>query len=164
MAHLDQLLAAFDEAHRELEIALNGTSDDDLWRRPHERLWSIGEVACHVAFWEAIWLHSPSEERTLANLPIQSPIFHPAAQYYDPAVAPWKVELNADQLIAELKRIHEATNAHVRDLNPEYSTRVASRPEATWGWQLGYMVFHVGYHTGQIYSARHIFGHETEDN
>ncbi len=34
----------------------------------------------------------------------------------------------------------------------------------TWGNLVQYQVFHVAYHTGQIYSVRHLLGHETEDN
>ena len=53
MADIETLIDAWDEAHREFAIALEGLDDKDLWVRPHPRLLSIGELAAHIAATEA---------------------------------------------------------------------------------------------------------------
>jgi hypothetical protein len=52
MANLELLIKALDTAHWELGEAFKGLSDEDVWKRPHPRLLSVGELASHIAFWE----------------------------------------------------------------------------------------------------------------
>ena len=53
-AHLQIVKWQFwDSAHWEFSLAFEGLSDDDLWRRADPRLLSVGELAGHVALWEA---------------------------------------------------------------------------------------------------------------
>ena len=44
----------WDEAHREFAIACEGLADEDLWTRPEPRLLSVGELAGHIAYWQAV--------------------------------------------------------------------------------------------------------------
>ncbi|MEA2552859.1 MAG: hypothetical protein QOJ65_1035, partial [Fimbriimonadaceae bacterium] len=53
MAKLDQLIKAWDEGQWEFSLAFEGLADEDVWRRPHPQLLSIGELAGHIAFWDA---------------------------------------------------------------------------------------------------------------
>ena len=161
MHDIRTLIEVWDEAHRELMISLGGVETDDLWVRPHERLLSIGEIAGHVAYWET--------ERCFAkdSVPFESSLIDDRFRYYTGSVGETVVlDVSAEEVRKELEAIHAAAKASVEALNPGPEELVAWLPGDWWNWygNLQYMGFHVAYHTGQIYSARHILGHETEDN
>ena len=155
MSSIQPLLNAWDEGHRELGIALEGISTEDLWKRAHPRLLSVGELAGHVAYWQAEWTQTHD-----ASGP--SPLLNPGFRYYTSSVGePTVLDMDASTLFAEVMRVHEIARA----------TAAANEIESqcpgqwgTWGVLVTYQGFHVAYHTGQIYSVRHLFGHETEDN
>lgn len=163
MTTLTPLLEAWDEGHREFAIALNGLPDEDLWRRPHPRLLSVGELAGHVVYWEAVQVLGGGDNHPdLASLPIQSPLIDPAFRYYSDAVEhPFAAGMGVARIREEMARIHEATKAAVAGFGKEDACPGNWR---TWGNLIQYQAFHVAYHTGQTYSARHLMGHETEDN
>jgi hypothetical protein len=156
MANLDMVVKAWDTAHWEMGEAFKGLSDEDVWRRAHPRLLSIGELAAHVGYWEAQSFFGESFE---------TPLSVGAARYYSAnAAGPFTLPIGAEELYAELKRIHEACKAEFvagpkdsEELNPH-------RENASWGWTIEYQAFHLAYHTGQMYSVRHLLGHETVDN
>jgi uncharacterized damage-inducible protein DinB len=162
MSTLDALIEGWDEGHREFAIALNGCPDEDLWKRPHPRLLSVGELAGHVAYWQAVWVTDGSAELPdLEQLPIKSPLLNHGFRYYTSSVdAAVQLPLTNAEVIAEVARVHQA----VKD---SLAGREKDERHAHWG-TLGnliqYQVFHVAYHTGQAYSVRHLLGHETEDN
>ena len=73
--------------------------------------------------------------------------------------------MTAEQVFKELVRVHEESVAHLKELCPDRAGTPTGLPgNFTYGAQLEYMVFHIAYHTGQIYSARHLLGEETVDN
>ncbi len=93
MSTLSTLFPAWDEGHRELAIALNGTPDGDLWTRPNPRLLSVGELAGHVAFWEAVRAEGMGNKPDVAQLRIKSPLVDPGFHYYTHLVdKPYRVE------------------------------------------------------------------------
>ena len=157
------LIEAWDEAHREFAIALSGCPDGDLWKRAHPRLLSVGELAGHIAYWQAVWVtgngnHSPD----LGQLPLRSPLVDNAFRYYTGNVEqPTQLELTTAQVLDEVARVHEAAKSAVSGKGKDDSYPGQWR---TWGNLVQYQVFHVAYHTGQAYSVRHLLGHETEDN
>ncbi|HZH99403.1 MAG TPA: DinB family protein [Fimbriimonadaceae bacterium] len=163
MSSLNPLLVAWDEAHREFAIALNGVPDEDLWKRPHPRLLSIGELAGHVAYWQASWLLGGGDDRPdLSTLPIQSPFLNHAFRYYTPSLdTPVALPMNTEEVAREVISIHQIcrTVAAERESDSSYGGQWG-----TWGNLVQYQVFHVAYHAGQVYSVRHLLGHETEDN
>lgn len=55
MDTMEAFLGAWDEAHWEFTLAFEGLSDEDLWKRAHPRLLSVGELAGHVAYWQSVW-------------------------------------------------------------------------------------------------------------
>ncbi|HLK14675.1 MAG TPA: DinB family protein, partial [Fimbriimonadaceae bacterium] len=152
MSTLTPLVEAWDEAHREFAIALNGVPDADLWKRAHPRLLSVGELAAHVAYWQAVWaLGGGNANPDLATLPIQSPLLDAAARYYTTNVDhAFVAPLGTSQVLAEVARIHEAAKAvaaaHEKD--DPYPGQWG-----TWGNLVQYQAFHVAYHTGQAYSV-----------
>jgi hypothetical protein len=162
MSRLDTLIDAWDEAHRELAIGLGGVTDEDVWKRAHPRLLSVGELVGHVAHWQAVWIMGGGSDRPdIGELPVQSPLVGDGFRYYTSSVdRTVSLDLNAADLLAELARVHDAAKQYV----------LARRDEpypgqwGTWENLVQYQAFHVAYHTGQIYSVRHLLGHETEDN
>lgn len=163
MSTLTPLIEAWDEAHREFAIALGGLPDGDLWKRAHPRLLSVGELAGHVAYWQAVWtLGEGSDKPDLAQLPLQSPLLDHAFRYYtthvDSAV---ELKIGTAKVLAEVERVHEAAKAALADKGKDDK---CPSQWGTWGNLVQYQVFHVAYHTGQAYSVRHLLGHETENN
>ncbi len=163
METIEALVEAWDEAHWEFTLAFEGLSDEDLWRRPHPKLLSVGELAGHVAYWQAVWtLGDGGDKPDLGLLAVKSPLIDHAFRYYTSHVDhPSELELGTSQVLADLRRVHEAAKAAVagkarNDPHPGHWK--------TWGNLIRYQVFHVAYHCGQAFSARHLMGHATTDN
>jgi uncharacterized damage-inducible protein DinB len=151
----EEALKPLDSAIWEMSEAFQGLNDEDVWVRPHPRLLSIGELAAHVAYGEIQWMY-PEMESPLTAQPVT---------YYPHAVAqPLHAEMGAEALYAEVKRVHEACKAHILETRPDLTSKLPRRDDWTWGYTLEYMAFHIAYHTGQMYSVRHLMGHETADN
>lgn len=152
---LAEALAPVDSALWELGEALQGMRDEELWVRPHPRLLSVGELVTHIAMGEMRWLVPD----------LESPLRIDTLNYYPVAVGqPLVLPLGVEALQTELRRIHEATKARLFKSPPDLATTLPERNDWTWGYALEYLAFHVAYHTGQIYSARHLMGHDTPDN
>lgn len=157
MANLDLLVKALDTAHWEMSEAFKGLPDADVWRRAHPRLLSVGELAAHIAYWEA--------QSFLGEGGAESPLFMPEARYYTAnADEPFSLDLGAEAVLAEVQRIHALCKATFAADPKDSEHPNPNRNDWTWGWTLEYQAFHVAYHTGQMYSVRHLLGHETVDN
>ncbi|MBL8088260.1 MAG: DUF664 domain-containing protein [Chthonomonas sp.] len=154
MTH-EEALKPIDSAIWEMSEAFQGLEDRDVWVRAHPRLLSIGELAAHVAYGEATWLYPE----------LVSPLVVRQASYYPHTVdGGVTLEMGTEDLYAEVKRVHEACRAHVLAMRPDLEAVLPWRDDWTWGYTLEYMAFHAAYHTGQMYSVRHLMGHETADN
>lgn len=154
MTH-EEALKPLDSAIWEMSEAFDGLEDKDLWVRPHPRLLSVGELASHVAYGEARWLHPQ----------LESVLLTPVLRYYPYTIEqPLTLDLGTEALYAEVKRVHEACKAHVLAERPDLAAKLPDRDDWTWGYTLEYMAFHIAYHTGQMYSVRHLLGHGTADN
>lgn len=155
MDNINALTAAWDEAHWEFTLAFEGLTDEDLWKRPHPSLLSVGELAGHVAYHEA----SMADGGT-----VQSPLVDKRFNYYDDhAKNPVLLDLTVQQVLDELKRVHQAAKEGIAQVQ-DFNATVPWRNDATWYQVLQYGAFHVAYHCGQAYSVRHLLGHETTDN
>lgn len=155
--HLGDLFAAWDEAHVDIQTALTGTPNVDLWTRPHPRLLSVGELAGHVAYWEVVNVFEPLARPA-------SFLFDPRFAELNPNSQPAEFDLTTEQLTAELARLHGLAVQELQHLNPTANQPVHFRPEVSWKWRVTSMVIHAAYHAGQIYSARHALGHDTPEN
>src|SRR5687767_15965986 len=113
MSTLAPLIEAWDEGHREFSIAMGDFPDADLWKRPHARLLSAGELSGHIAYWQAVWTLGEGNDRPdFERLSFKSPLLSHAFRYYTTNVEqPFKVHLNAKQVIDEVMRIHEVAKA-----------------------------------------------------
>ena len=168
---LDHHLKSLDLCYFEVTEAFNGLQDDNVWKRPAPGLLSIGELAGHIAYWEAVRFAGDSEDggatRDLANCKIKSPLLDPQFGYFTETIQTVPTEshqaLTAQQVEAELHQIHSEAIGCLKDRNPD----LQSKPpywQSTLDDFLRYMTFHVAYHTGQMYSARHLLGEIPPDN
>lgn len=153
---MEYLVRALDTAIWELGEAFEGLPNDDVWVRAHPRLLSVGELAAHIAYGEASFF---------LGLDFESPFVNKAVNYYSNIVeAPFTLDLRASEVLAEVSRVHEESKENFIALNPQSKDKNPFRDGWTWEKALEYQVFHVAYHTGQIYSVRHLLGHDTVDN
>jgi hypothetical protein len=156
MTELDVLMKSLDMAHWEMSEAFGGLQDEDVWKRADPRLLSVGELAAHVAYWEA---------QSFFGEGFESPLTVAMARYYTTNVdEPFTLALGAEEVLAEVRRVHEACKAAFNAQPPSPDEVNAHRGDWTWAFTIQYQVFHVAYHTGQMYSVRHLLGHETVDN
>jgi hypothetical protein len=147
---------ALDAAVWELGEGFKEFPEADLWLRPHPKLLSVGELAAHVGYWEGFSFLGPDHV---------SPLNQSRASYYlNHVESPFSLDLTPEQVYTEVKSIHERGKAQFfaepRDLDASSSFRT----EWSWRTLLEYQAFHVAYHTGQIYTVRHLLGHQTVDN
>lgn len=167
MANLDLLIKAWDEALWEFTLVFNGLSDEDVWRRPSPQLLSIGELTAHVCYYEAVMTTdpAPTPKGSIDQIPIKSILIDPRFDYYttnvDDAIV---VDMGAQDLLGELKRIHAEAKAEATKVPRDSDDPIGGRENSTWGGYIQYLGFHAAYHAGQAYSVRHFFGHKTEDN
>ena len=163
MAKLEMLLKCSDDAHWEFYLAVEGLSDADLWRRAHPQLLSVGELAGHVAYWEAVSIASYLPEDSPNR--IVSPLVDKRFDYYTNEVNnPVALDLGVDEVLNELKKIHLSFRSATETIDPDSDDAIPDRPGFTWGAYLRYQAFHIAYHTGQAFSVRHLMGHMTNDN
>ena len=154
MTH-EEAIKPLDSAIWEMSEVFDGLKDDDVWVRAHPRLLSIGELAAHVAFGEIKHLHKD----------FSSPFASDENAYYLYSVEKTLVlAMTAQEVYEEVKRVHEACKEKFLTDRPDLSGKNPYRDEWDWSCTMEYMGFHIAYHTGQMYSVRHLMGHETNNN
>ncbi len=168
---LEDNLAVLELGYFEVGEAFKGLADENVWKRPAPGLLSVGELAGHIAYWEAVRFayegESGETRPDLAKCTVKSLLVDDRFRYYpstlDTAPSSEQLALTAEQVSQELNRVHQESVAHLRKLNPDLATK------APW-WHsnyieyLKYASFHVAYHTGQMYTVRHLLGEKTPDN
>ena len=160
-------LKLLEVGYYEVTFAFEGLADHNVWKRPSEGLLSVGELAGHIAYWEAVRLAGEGED--LAKCRISSPLLDNRFRYYPTSLATPPSEqhlaMTAQQVCGELLRVHQEAIAHFKTLNPDPATQISGCPTGfNYGEYLEYAVFHIAYHTGQMYSVRHLLGETTTDN
>ncbi len=170
---MEAYLAGLELAFFEVTEAFRELADEHVWKRPAEGLLSIGELAGHVVFWEAMRLAGEGKDGTgrpdVAKCRVSSPLIDERFGYYPNTLASPPSEehlaMTAEEVYRELLRVNGEATADFRSRNPDLDTPGPGWPSFwTNGEMLKYQVFHVAYHTGQMYSARHLLGEETPDN
>jgi hypothetical protein len=164
---LETYLKLINVCYFELGEAFKGLKDENVWKRPAPGLLSVGEISGHIAYWEALRLAGEGED--LSKCKVKSPLIDRRFRYYQSTLetppSDEHLGMTAEQVHKELVRIHQESVAHFKALNPSLSSAMHGYPgNFTYGAMLEYRVFHIAYHTGQIYSARHLMGEETVDN
>lgn len=168
---VDACLELLDLAYFEAQFALEGLADEHVWKRPAEGLLSIGELVGHVAYAEVVRLAGDGldGERDLTRCHVTSPLVDLRFRYYPATIETEPTAeqraMTSAQVWEEWLRVHQAVVAHVRALSPDPQAAVPGYPpDHTYGEFLKYLVFHVSYHVGQMYSARHLLGEQPPDN
>lgn len=164
---LETYLGILDLCYFEIGEAFTGLADGNVWKRPAENLLSIGEIAGHIALWDALRLSSDASEwhPNPANCPLESPFLDPRFAYYPATLASEPSEthqaMTAAEVLEELQRLHASAVAILRERKPDIG---ATDPPNHFAEYLKYGAFHSSYHTGQIYTVRHLLGETTQDN
>jgi len=167
---MEAYLSALEMGYFEVTEAFKGLADENVWKRPAEGLLSIGELAGHTAYSEAVYLAGEGGEPApdLAKCRVSSPLIDHRFAYYPHTKGTPPSErhlaMTAKEVMDELLRVHHESVAHLKALNPDLESTPPGWAPRTYRIQLEYLVFHVAYHTGQMYSARHLLGEETPDN
>ena len=173
----DAYLQVLDLGYFEVKEAFIGLADEHVWERPAAGLLSVGELAGHIAYWEAVRLAGEGVEQLfgltqpdLEKCRVTSLLIDHRFQYYSITVGTSPTEqhlaMTAEQVCRELVRVHEEATAYFKACNPDLVSCPPGWPSgsSSYGELLRYLTFHVAYHTGQIYSARHLLGEKTPDN
>jgi hypothetical protein len=151
--------------------AFKGLENGHVWKRPHPGLLSVGELAGHIAYWEAVRFAGDapdgSSARDLSNCTVKSTLLDPLFGYYTATLESSPSEehlaMTAEQVCSELLRIHEESMERLKGLNLDMSIP-APEWHSSYDDLLRYVVFHIAYHTGQTYSVRHLLGETPPDN
>jgi hypothetical protein len=164
---LEAYLKALELGYFEVTFAFEGLADENVWKRPAAGLLSVGELAGHVAYSEAVRL--AGDHRDHENCRVKSVLIDPRFRYYPATLeTPPSDEhraMTAEQVCRELVRVHQEAVADFRARNEDLESPIPGfEPGYTYAHVLQYMAFHISYHTGQMYSARHLLGEETPDN
>ena len=169
---IDTYVDMFDLCYFEVQEAFRELADENVWKRPAEGLLSIGEIAGHIAYSEARRLASDDDseaEKEVATWAVHSPLIDRRFAYYPITLqnppSEEQSKMTAEQVCQELVRVHEEAIAAFKKRAPDLDSAVsANEPRYTYREALKYLIFHISYHTGQIYSARHLLGEQTPDN
>lgn len=169
---VEAYLSVLELGYYEVPFAFEGLADANVWKRPAEGLLSVGELAGHIAYWEAVKFAGEGAEEMnydLTKCAVSSLLIDRRFAYYPMTIATPPSEehlaMTADQVCKELLRVHEEAMVHFKARNPDLeSTAPGWPPNYTYGEFLKYAAFHVSYHTGQMYSVRHLLGEKTTDN
>jgi hypothetical protein len=168
---LEYHLKSLDLCYFEVTEAFKGLADENVWKRPDGGLLSVGELAGHVAYWEAVRFAGDAEDgsssRDLSNCLVSSTLLDPRFGYYTNSVeaqpSDGHVSMTGDQVCNELLRIHKESMSYLKARNPNMESK-APQWHSDYNDLLRYVAFHIAYHTGQMYSVRHLLGEETPDN
>jgi hypothetical protein len=160
-------LKVLEVGYYEVQFAFEGLADENVWRRPAPALLSIGELAGHTAYWEAVRL--AGNHRDTTGCRITSPLVDPRFQYYTASLhTPPSDEhqaMTAEHVHRELIRVHTEAVAHFKSVDIDIDAPLpGAPPDYNYRHVLEYLAFHVAYHVGQIYSARHLLGEQPPDN
>ncbi|MEQ1933622.1 MAG: DinB family protein [Fimbriimonadaceae bacterium] len=161
MSFLDCQSQAWDSAHWEFSLVFEDLDDDDLWRRADPRLLSVGEIVCHMSYAQIMFA-----TKLDPGCGVESPLAPEGASYYLHAVdSPQVLAMSVEDIAKEFDRVQKAAKVVFLRSEAERETPLTFEgPGRTFGEFADYMVFHVAYHTGQAFSARHLMGHRTNDN
>ena len=157
----------FEQAFFELGEAFSGLADENVWKRPADGLLSVGELAGHLAFGGIAWL-AGGDGHTIPD-GFDSPLLDPRFRYYPHTLASSPSEaqlaLNAEQVLAELLRLLQSSWKAFQERSPDLDACPEGQDMMpTFRHLVRYQTFHLPYHTGQIYAARHLLGETPPDN
>src|SRR5437588_2552052 len=97
-------LEILEEDFYEIQEAFKGLANENVWKRPADGLLSVGELAGHIAYWEALRLAGEGED--LSKCKVSSALIDPRFRYYPTTLATPPSEqhqaMTAEQVSSEL--------------------------------------------------------------
>ena len=168
---MEEYLSVLDMGYFEASCAFEGLKDENVWRRPASGLMSVGEIAGHVAYWQAVQLAGENGDPLPdpSRCQVASPLIDRAYAVPSSAVllplAQQNLHMTTSQVWDELSRVHQQSVAYLRELNPNPMSQAPTwSPKHTYGWLVEYAAFHVAYHVGQIVTVRQLLGDPAPEN
>ncbi len=153
----------------EADLLFEGLSESHLHQRPAGNLLAISEHVAHVVRSEASiverYLLGHPEEDWANSLMRQKPFGWPPTLIESP--------VHPDLAQLSIQDVYESfLSEHRRCLESALKLNRPASYEFDDDWQrcvtvrdrLRIAAYHVGYHAGQIYTVRHLFGEETPEN
>src|SRR2546423_7602304 len=83
---VEACLKLLDLGYYEVKFAFEGLADENVWKRPAPGLLSVGELAGHIAFWEAVRLAGDGPDP--AQCRVSSPLIDRRVLDYPPPPPP----------------------------------------------------------------------------
>src|SRR5215831_13883825 len=77
---VEACLKLLEVGYYEVKFAFEGLADENVWKRPAAGLLSVGELAGHIAYWQAVKLAGEGED--LAKCRVSSPLIDPWFRYH----------------------------------------------------------------------------------
>src|ERR1700761_2118479 len=113
MKMIEACLTLLELGYYEAPFAFEGLADENVWKRPAPGLLSVGELAGHIAYWEASRFAGSCTppKPDPADCPIKRLLIDTRFHYYTTSVdttpTPEQLALTAEQVYAEVVRIHK---------------------------------------------------------
>ena len=127
---LEAYVKMLEMGYFEAKESFGGLKDENVWKRPAAGLLSVGELAGHIAYWQAIKLAGEGEDLTKCK--VSSLLIDPRFRYYDTTMATPPSEeqlaMSAEQVCSELQRVHRESVAQVKALNPDLKSDAPGWP------------------------------------
>jgi hypothetical protein len=168
-SEVSHLIEAWHWMYFETDLAFGGLSEENLHQRPAPTLISVSEHAAHVARSEASivnrYLFSQKPEEWADCLFRQAEFGWPPTMLEGP-VNPELARMSVAEVMGEYLIQHERCYALAKTLTlpPDHVFEDDWLRIRTVRDRLRIAAYHVAYHTGQIYAARHALGEETPEN
>jgi len=163
------LVEAWHWMYFEVDLVFEGIQPENLHRRPSPNLLSVSEHCAHLVRSEASiverYLFGRPPEQWADSLMRRTVFGWPPTMLESP-VEPELARLNLaevkDGLMHEHGRCLQAARSLALPVGHRFEDDWARCP--TVADRLRIAAYHVAYHMGQIYSARHMLGEETPEN
>ena len=147
-----EMFGHWDSVRRGLCRALDMLSDEQLDFLPREGLWSLGNVACHVARAEDSWIRLAMAGGAKE---------WPASAYREEDFR------SVGALKALLREVHSITLDFLGGVDAEDASRTIRLPwggsQCTLGWIVWHVLEHEIHHRGEIYLMLGLMGMEAPD-
>lgn len=153
----------------EADFLFDGLSESNLHRRPGQNLLSVSEHVAHLVRSEASiverYLWGRPEEEWADSLMRRAKFGWPPTlleQPVDSELAQLSIAVVYEELMSQHARCYQSALA--LELSADFEFGDDWDRCRTVRDRLRIAAYHVAYHAGQIYSARHMLGEETPEN
>jgi hypothetical protein len=160
MSEMQAIIQMLDHNYIDTRNVFRGLEEKHLHMRPIPRTLAISEIAAHIAYCEAKAVFGRLFNLSRKSWGVTSPFFYSKYSYpsnmYTSPVRPELLEMSVAEARDELFRIHELVMTKLHDFegNPDDELEGAWGKGKTVRNHLSYLVFHVAYHTGQLFLTR----------